>query len=155
MKLLRLVLLLTSVAMLTQCNKTPDLTFSNIEYIADGEIQKIETGGGKKTVVHFYASWCGDCKREMPDANKMLSEAPDDIRIYYLTDDTPERMAAMNKKFGIPFDTYQVNQSLKNVGVHYIPLTYFINENGKSEFAEAEQIDWHSDRIKKFLGYTK
>lgn len=135
------------------CNKTPDLAFSQIEYLDDGLVKQIEIGKGKKTVVHFYASWCGDCRREMPDANKMLSEAPEDVRVYYLTDDSPEKMEAMNKKYSIPFNTYRVNESLKQVGVTYIPLTYFIDENGKSEFAEVEQIDWHSDKIKTFLGY--
>lgn len=147
------ILLIFLVFILTQCNKTPDLSFDNIEYLDGNEVKNIEVGNGKKTVVHFYASWCGDCKREMPDANSVLSKAGDDVRIYYLTDDTPERMAKMNKKYNIPFNTFQVNKSLKNVGIHYIPLTYFIDENGKQIIAQAEQIDWHSKEIKTFLGY--
>jgi thiol-disulfide isomerase/thioredoxin len=141
------------VAMLTQCNKTPDMDFSSIEYTDGGETKSVEVGNGQKTVVHFYASWCGDCKREMPDANEVLSNAPEGMRIYYLTDDSPERKLAMEEKYNIPFPTYQLKGSLKSAGAHFIPLTYFIDENGKQVIAQAEQIDWHSDEIKTFLGY--
>ncbi len=143
---------IVTLILLSGCNKTPDLKFSNINYLDSGNEKAVEIGNGKKTVVHFYASWCGDCRREMPDANQVLSEAdPSKVRIYYLTDDTPDRMAKMNKKYNIPFDTYQLSGTLKDAGVHYIPLTYFIDENGSQIIAQAEQIDWHSDEIKNFL----
>ena len=146
--------LFLGVLLLSDCNKTPDLDFSQIQYLDGAEIKSIEVGSGKKTVVHFFASWCGDCKREMSHANEVLSKAGENVRIYYLTDDSPERMAQMSRKYQIPFKTYQVNKSLKNVGVYYIPLTYFIDENGKQIIAQAEQIDWHSQEIKSFLGYN-
>lgn len=143
------------VAMLTRCNKTPDLDFSSIQFINEsGEVESVVVGDGKKTVIHFFASWCGDCRREMPDANKLLSEAPDDIRVYYFTDDTGTRKAAMEEKYNIPFTTYTLSGSLKDNGVHYIPLNYFIDENGKQVIAQAEKIDWNSTEIKNFLGYN-
>ena len=154
MRSLLIFTLFLGVLLLSNCNKTPDLDFSQIQYLDGAEIKSIELGSGKKTVVHFFASWCGDCKREMPDANEVLSKAGENVRIYYPTDDSPERMAQMSRKYQIPFKTYQVNKSLKNVGVYYIPLTYFINENGKQIIAQAEQIDWHSQEIKSFLGYN-
>lgn len=154
MRSLSIFTLFLGVLLLSNCNKTPDLDFSQIQYLDGTEVKSIEVGDGKKTVVHFFASWCGDCKREMPDANEVLSKAGENVRIYYLTDDSPERIAQISKKYQIPFETYQVNKSLKNVGVYYIPLTYFIDENGKQIIAQAEQIDWHSQEIKSFLGYN-
>ena len=143
--------LFVSFFILSSCEKTPHLDFSQIQYLDRGELKSVEIGKGKKTVVHFFASWCSDCRREMPDANKVLSKAGENFRIYYLTDDSPERMAQMSKKYKIPFETYQINKSLKNVGVYYIPLTYFIDENGKQIIAQAEQTNWHSKEIKLFL----
>tara|TARA_B100000768_G_scaffold182052_1_gene208913 strand:+ start:15718 stop:16182 length:465 start_codon:yes stop_codon:yes gene_type:complete len=143
--------LFVSFFILSSCEKTPHLDFSQIKYLDGGELKSVEIGKGKKTVVHFFASWCSDCRREMPDANEVLSKAGENFRIYYLTDDSPERIAQMSKKYKIPFETYQINKSLKNVGVYYIPLTYFIDENGKQIIAQAEQINWHSKEIKLFL----
>lgn len=143
--------LFVSFFILSSCEKTPHLDFSQIQYLDGGELKSVEIGKGKKTVVHFFASWCSDCRREMPDANEVLSKAGENFRIYYLTDDSPERIAQMSKKYKIPFETYQINKSLKNVGVYYIPLTYFIDENGKQIIAQAEQINWHSKEIKLFL----
>ena len=154
MNILSKLILFVSFIILSSCNKTPDLDFSQIQYLDGGDLKSVEIGNGKKTVVHFFASWCGDCRREMPDANEVLSKAGENVRIYYLTDDSPERMAQMSKKYNIPFETYQVNKSLKTVGVYYIPLTYFIDENGKQVIAQAEQINWHSKEIKSFLGYN-
>ncbi len=157
MKLFRIVAaLFISVAMFNQCDfyYKPDLEFNTINYLDQGTTRSVETGNGQKTVIHFYASWCGDCRREMPDANKVLSEAPGDIRIYYLTDDNPQRMANMTKKYNIPFTPYQLENGLKDIGVNAIPLTYFIGEDGKIEFAESEHTDWNSDKIKTFLGYN-
>ena len=143
--------LFVSFFILSSCEKTPHLDFSQIKYLDGGELKSVEIGKGKKTVVHFFSSWCSDCRREMPDANEVLSKAGENFRIYYLTDDSPERIAQMSKKYKIPFETYQINKSLKNVGVYYIPLTYFIDENGKQIIAQAEQINWHSKEIKLFL----
>ncbi len=153
MKLHSLLLGLLCVAMFTACNKTPDMKFTSITYLDGDETKAVQIGDGKKTVIHFYASWCGDCRREMPDANDLLSNAPDDVRVYYFTDDTPEKKEAMEKKYNIPFPTYQLSGSLRDIGIIYIPLTYFIDENGQQVMAQAEQIDWQSNEIKTFLGY--
>jgi len=153
MKIKSIVGLIFCAAIFIQCNKTPDLQFSNIKFLNEkGEVESVEVGNGKKTVIHFFASWCGDCRREMPDANRILSEAPDDIRVYYFTDDVGERKTAMEKKYNIPFPTYTLSGSLKDNGVRYIPLNYFIDENGKQVIAQAEKIDWDSEPIKNFLG---
>lgn len=154
MKFLKLSLIFIGVAMLTGCNKTPDLKFANIEFInADGNVEVVKIGEGKKTVVHFFASWCGDCRREMPDANRMLSGAPDDVRVYYLTDESGDKKKFMEEKYQIPFPTYTLKESLRDNGIVYIPLNYFIDEDGQQVIAQAEKIDWDSKEIKTFLGY--
>jgi len=153
-RLVSLLILTGILCLLAGCNKTPDMAFSNISYLEDEEIKNVIIGEGKKTVIHFYASWCGDCRREMPDANTILSQSPEEIRVYYLTDDNAQKKAMMEEKYQIPFPTYELSKSLKENGINYIPLTYFIDENGKQVIAQAEQIDWHSQEIKTFLGYN-
>jgi len=47
----------------------PDLKLDNI----DGEAYDLATTGGHWRFVHFWASWCGPCRREMPTIQRMIS----------------------------------------------------------------------------------
>jgi len=38
----------------------------------DGEAYDLANSGGHWRFVHFWASWCGPCRREMPSIQKML-----------------------------------------------------------------------------------
>ena len=46
----------------------PALQLDNI----DGEHYDLATTGGHWRFVHFWASWCGPCRREMPSIQKMM-----------------------------------------------------------------------------------
>ncbi|MCG6899259.1 MAG: TlpA family protein disulfide reductase [Gammaproteobacteria bacterium] len=46
----------------------PALKLNNI----DGEAYDLSTTGGHWRFVHFWASWCGPCRREMPSIQRMI-----------------------------------------------------------------------------------
>ena len=46
----------------------PPLQLDNL----DGEAYDLANSGGHWRFVHFWASWCGPCRREMPSIQKML-----------------------------------------------------------------------------------
>jgi thiol-disulfide isomerase/thioredoxin len=46
----------------------PPLQLDNM----DGEAYDLANSGGHWRFVHFWASWCGPCRREMPSIQKML-----------------------------------------------------------------------------------
>lgn len=48
--------------------EAPVLQLDNI----DAEPYDLSTTGGHWRFVHFWASWCGPCRREMPSIQKML-----------------------------------------------------------------------------------
>jgi peroxiredoxin len=39
----------------------------------DGQVRKLSDFRGRVVVVNWYASWCGPCKREIPEFNAMLA----------------------------------------------------------------------------------
>lgn len=45
----------------------PDLMFAG----ADGGMSSVSALRGKVAILHFWGSWCGPCRREMPDLQKL------------------------------------------------------------------------------------
>jgi thiol-disulfide isomerase/thioredoxin len=44
----------------------------------DGKLVKLSDSRGKWTMVHFWASWCGPCRKEMPTIQSMMGKIPKD-----------------------------------------------------------------------------
>ncbi|WP_099468393.1 TlpA family protein disulfide reductase [Konateibacter massiliensis] len=116
-------------------SKVPDFTF----YDEKGELHNITEFEGKPTVVVFWASWCGDCEEQMPlMAQYMeLSKQYGDINFVFInkTDgdkETKESALAyfdsLNIGEGLYFD--EELSGYDRLGIHNIPTTLFLDENG-------------------------
>ena len=53
----------------------PDFEISDF----DGSRHRLSDFRGKTVYVTFWASWCGPCKRELPDIEKLQARHPDDV----------------------------------------------------------------------------
>ncbi len=53
----------------------PDFEISDF----DGTRQRLSDFRGQVVYVSFWASWCGPCKRELPDIEKLQASHPDDL----------------------------------------------------------------------------
>lgn len=89
---------------------------------------------GKKVFLNFWASWCGPCKAEMPDIEKLYQEAKDSDLVILAVNvgedkKTVQKFIDDNKySFPVLLDTTgEVSQLYQVSG---IPTTYFINSGG-------------------------
>lgn len=81
----------------------PDLTFRD----AAGRMHKLSDSRGKVVVLHFWGSWCGPCRRELPDLQRLVQqmETVRDIDFVFLPVREPfdaARTWAVNQKLQLP-----------------------------------------------------
>ena len=113
----------------------PDIEFTD----DNGEKVSVKDFAGKVTVLTFWASWCPDCKQEMPLVNEFLeiSKKYGDINyilINKLDNDKETKEKALNylSGEGILLKTYYDEglAAYQKLGLHNIPTTLFLDENG-------------------------
>lgn len=113
--------------------KAPDFTV----YDADGKEVTLSSLQGKPVVLNFWASWCGPCKSEMPDFQKVYEELGQEVTfaMVNLTDglqETTAKAEAHISSKGYTFPVYfDIDQDAANTyGVYSIPTTYIIDRDG-------------------------
>ena len=114
-------------------NLAPDFTVYDLE----GNAHSLSDFRGKPVIVNFWASWCGPCKREMPDFEEKFREYGEEIQFLMvnLADGSRETVESAQDfldgqayTFPVYFDTdYSAAMAY---AVSAVPATYFIGEDG-------------------------
>ena len=133
----------------------PDFTV----YDREGNTVRLSDFLGKPVVLNFWASWCGPCKKEMPDFEEVYKEYGDDVHFVMvnLTDGAQESMKTATSfldSSGYTFPVYydKDTDAAYTYQVYGIPVTYFINAEGHliaqgSSALDAETIKRGIDMI--------
>ncbi len=106
-------------------------------YDAEGNEVHLSDSFGKPIVLNFWASWCGPCKSEMPDFDKMNQELDGEVQFLMVnaTDgnrETVETATAFIEKNGytlpVFFDTEM--EASYTYGAYALPTSFFIDADG-------------------------
>jgi thiol-disulfide isomerase/thioredoxin len=105
--------------------------------LLDGELVKLSDLKGQKVLINFWASWCGPCKKEMPELEQLYKEHGDEIKIIAINATDSERNeqvvhdyiaengytfpVALDKDMSVTDGMYRVIS---------IPTSYFIDTQG-------------------------
>ena len=106
----------------------------------DGKTLKFsEFANGKYVVIDFWASWCPDCRKDLPEIIRFYNMFHDDgvefIGVSFDTD--KKKWTDYIAKSGVPYtqvsELKRMNQSdvAKAYGVRWIPSIYLIGPDGK------------------------
>lgn len=131
--------------------QAPALKLSDI----DGEPLRQSDYQGKWFFVHFWASWCGPCRREVPAIDKMwktmaqqdlalafINVAEDeDIIFSFLSVHAPELRAFMDKD-GLVAEQWQPRG---------LPATYLVDPSGIVRYQALGGREWHTPAYMNFL----
>jgi len=107
------------------------------------KLAELTTG---ETFVHFYASWCGPCLRELPEI-KAFMETPlgRQINFVFITEDREDQVKTFHERYG--FDIYRLNK-LKDANIYSIPVTYLLNEKHEIVKSDLGSWNWSEENFK-------
>lgn len=119
--------------------------FATEVYDVNGSRADLQQFRGKKIIVTYWATWCGQCLKEL----KVLSEIKDtklaDVEVIAITDDDAETMKGFVERKNYPFRFYRINKRFSDMGINAIPVNYLINTNGQTVFDKVGSPDWTDD----------
>jgi len=100
----------------------------------------------KGLVLHFFATWCPDCRKEMPNLIEASNEINKSGYQIYLISDEPFAVAAnyLNKFQLNDVKLMQSQAKFKEIGINAIPTTYIFSENNKEQFSKTGAVAWES-----------
>jgi len=91
--------------------------------------------GKQPVVLNFWGTWCGPCRKEVPDLVKLYNEyAPKGIEILGLAvRDRPDKVDSFSKQYGM---RWVMLMASRDIIIRYgvasgIPQTIFLDKNGR------------------------
>jgi len=129
-------------------NKTQDVkqtpkdlpAMVDFDWKENGKDVKLSDYKGKVIVLNFWATWCGPCKREIPDLSQVHSELKGkDFKLIGISvDDNKDDLTDFLKAYKIDYTVVHkpdgiVTKYMEITGQNQnvVPQTYIIDKNGK------------------------
>ena len=142
---MRIVAIILSVFGLMACSnkegkKIPPMDFETL----DGKHITSEMLEGNATVICVWATWCGDCIREIPELNELVEKykGNDQVNFIALSDEDEATVNKSLKRF--PFNFMHVinakaySDQLKTGVVKHFPQVLVVDDNLNIVFEVAE-----------------
>ncbi|MDQ8203082.1 TlpA disulfide reductase family protein [Pelagicoccus sp. SDUM812003] len=123
----------------------------------DGEVVGSESLKGKVGVLVYWATWCGGCKKEIPDLVALREEFPESkVEIIGLSvDEAHKDLEAFAKAAGINYRIARVTESVdKAIGpVDSIPTIILIDQDGRVQFRHSGLVEKEAlaERVRSLL----
>lgn len=121
----------------------------------DGERFDLASARGKWVFLHFWASWCGPCREEMPAIQQMSDQFADDELAVILVNTAENEdtifsfLAEINMGMSSLMDADgQVTEQYRPRG---LPTTILIDRNGQMQYQAIGGREWQEAEYTGFL----
>jgi peroxiredoxin len=129
----------------TAYQSAPDFTLPS----AAGPNLRLQEQRGRVVMLNFWATWCGPCKREMPQLNRLYTKyrASGFVLMGVNVDEDPLNAIGVSNKLGVQFPV--VFDSAKRVSKLYdlstMPSTVLIDRDGHVRYVHRGYKDGFED----------
>lgn len=117
----------------------------------EGKSVRMEDFKGKKIVLSFGASWCGNCWKELRDLSEISSAELSDVTILVVSDEPLEKVIHFKNKGNFPFTFLKMNVPFSTLGIHSIPTTYIVNTRLEVKKETVGYINWEDPSTRQHL----
>jgi peroxiredoxin len=127
----------------------PDFTLKTL----DGPNLRLQEQRGRVVMVNFWATWCGPCRQEMPQLNKLYEKYRGSgfVLLGVNVDDDTRNAASVAGKLGVKFPV--LLDTDKAVSKRYelatMPSTVIIDRDGKVRYMHRGYRDGFEDTYEK------
>jgi thiol-disulfide isomerase/thioredoxin len=116
-----------------RADRAPDFSWKD----STGATVSFDKFHDKVTLINFWATWCGPCKKELPALVEINKEFADrGVRIIGVSSDRGANVAddvrAFVRENGIPYQVIISNDDLEEAfgNIRALPTTFLVNEQG-------------------------
>lgn len=127
--------------------KLNELNLSNL----NGEDVSFESFKGKKIVLSFGASWCGNCREELDLLTSIKDRDLSDVEIIVISDEPIDKIIHFKEKRGYPFTFLKMNKPFHDIGINSIPTTYIINTKLEIKQETVGYLNWEDPSNLQYL----
>ena len=125
----------------------------------DGKTVDLATRKGHWVIVHFWASWCGPCRKELPTLQRMSEKVPSaQVELIMVnTAESDEQVFAFLPTLAPDLNTYmdrdgRVTDAWQPRG---LPSSFIVDPAGRLRYLALGGRDWDSPAYVKFLRSLK
>jgi peroxiredoxin len=127
----------------------PDFTLHTM----NGPNMRLQEQRGRVVMVNFWATWCGPCRQEMPQLNRLYEKyhAAGFVLLGVNVDDDQRKAAEVAGKLGVTFpvllDTDKIVSKLYDLST--MPSTVIIDRDGKVRYVHRGYLTGYEDNYEK------
>jgi thiol-disulfide isomerase/thioredoxin len=122
----------------------------------DGTVRDLAAKNGKGLILHFWATWCGPCREEMPALVTFTKDTKGDRNVDFLAVSVDEDWKVVDAWLkergieGLPVALDPKGDTAHRVGTDKFPETWFVGPDGEIFRHVVGAADWNDPKVREF-----
>lgn len=102
-------------------------------------------------IIAYFATWCIDCRRELPQLEALQSELKqNNVKVILLSDEDQGKLQKFSSELPATFSLFKLDAEFRKSEIYTLPTNYLIRPDGSIFLQKTGAVDWSPDLIKAF-----